>query len=63
MEIGKGKNSPLINADNTDRKWDPGVESCKPFRILVDVEGGGVSKSKGFLLLLNEVWNRAADYT
>jgi hypothetical protein len=45
----KGK----ISADQTDghgSKWDPtGLESCKPFGVLVDSRGGGTQIAKSEL--------------
>jgi hypothetical protein len=51
------------DAGGTAKLGWPGMRAWKSFGILVGVEGEGASKSKGFLLLLNAVWNRAADYT
>ena len=37
----EGKESPLIDTDPVIGSGIPGVESCKPFRILVEGGGGG----------------------
>jgi hypothetical protein len=46
---GVGEGLPLINTDDTDqnpgdKKVNPGDELYKRFRILIEVQGGGVGQ-------------------
>lgn len=45
----KTRNLPRITRNNADHEWEsgvnPGDESCKPFRILDGIYGGGMPTS------------------